>query len=312
VVFPTPDGLLYAVDAANFRVGRGEVVGVVGESGSGKSMTCRAILGLVPRPGAVVGGKLLFDGVDLVDLTEKERRKVRGRRIAMVFQDPRASLNPVFTVGHQITDVLTRRAGLSRQKAQRRALELLEQVGIPAPKKRLKAYSHELSGGMRQRVMIAVALAADPVLLIADEPTTALDVTIQDQILHLLLDIRREKNMSVLLVSHDMGVIAQTSDRVVVMYAGNVVESGSAHAILTDAHHPYTQALLRAIPRIDPTTGSELRAIPGQAPSSSTPNGGCPFIPRCDFAESKCSQVSMTLLEEPGGRLNACPFIPAR
>lgn len=311
-MFPTADGLLYAVQSANFRVGQGEVVGVVGESGSGKSMTCRAILGLVPQPGAVVGGKLLFEGVDLVQLTDKERRKVRGRRIAMVFQDPRASLNPVFTVGHQINDVLTRRAGMSRKESRRRALQLLELVGIPAPSKRLKAYSHELSGGMRQRVMIAVALAADPVLLIADEPTTALDVTIQDQILHLLLDIRREKNMSILLVSHDMGVIAQTSDRVVVMYAGNVVESGSAQSILADAHHPYTQALLRAIPRIEQTTGSELRAIPGQAPSGATQNGGCPFIPRCEFAESRCSKVSMTLLEEPEGRLNACPFVPMR
>jgi oligopeptide/dipeptide ABC transporter ATP-binding protein len=239
-------------------------------------------------------------------------RAVRGREVAMVFQDPRSALNPVFTVGHQIVEVLTQRCDYRRAAARTRAVELLDRVGIPAPAKRMDSYSHELSGGMRQRVMIALALAGEPRLLIADEPTTALDVTIQDQILHLLLDLRNETGMSVILVSHDLGVIAQTCDHVAVMYAGRLVEKAPVEAIFRAPAHPYTRALLDAIPRLHGTSaGAELRPIPGQPPDLSALPRGCVFAPRCPRVRPGCEDVTMELLQISPGRESACPFVLA-
>ncbi len=307
VGFPTHDGIVLPVNRMNFSVDQGEILGIVGESGSGKSMTCRAIMGLVPPPGAVLGGRVMLGDRNLLTLSARERRRVRGREIAMVFQDPLSSLNPVLTVGDQIEEVLVNRIKMERRAGRARAIELLDQVGIPSPERRLRAYSHELSGGMRQRIMIAIALAAEPSLLIADEPTTALDVTIQDQILHLLLDIRREIGMSIILVSHDMGVIAQTCDRVLVMYAGYAVEWADVGTIFQSPHHPYTRALLEAIPRLKAEGDEMLRAIPGHPPSLEELGGGCPFRPRCEGAIAVCNTVPMDLVETGADHLSACP-----
>jgi oligopeptide/dipeptide ABC transporter ATP-binding protein len=309
VGFPTPTGLLLAVNGVSFTVGKGEVVGIVGESGSGKSMTCRAIMDLVPRPGAILAGEIVLNGRDVLALPSRERHRLRGREVAMVFQDPLSSLNPVFTVGHQIEEVLVRRLRMSRRRARARAVELLDRVGIPSPATRLRAYSYELSGGMRQRIMIAVALAAEPGLLIADEPTTALDVTIQDQILHLLLDIRREMGMSIVLVSHDMGVIAQTCDFVGVMYAGYLVEDGPVGEIFERPRHPYTRALLEAIPRLEVRrSATKLLTIPGQPPNLAELPAGCPFAPRCPLVRPACAGVAMELVEVAQRHRSACPF----
>jgi oligopeptide/dipeptide ABC transporter ATP-binding protein len=310
VGFPTLSGVAVVVRDLRLSIGAGEIVGLVGESGSGKSMTCRAVLGLVPEPGAVLGGEILLEGRDLVQTTERELRRIRGNEIAMVFQDPLSSLNPVFTVGHQIVEVLTEHLGLPRRVAHKRAVELLARVGIPAPERRMKAYPHEFSGGMRQRVMIAIALSGQPRVLLADEPTTALDVTIQDQILFLLRRIRDETGMSIVLVSHDMGVIAETCDRVGVMYAGHIVEVAPVADLFARPQHPYTRALLEAIPRINAgIVRGELRAIAGQPPDLRDLGGGCPFVPRCVHARESCSEVSMEL--EPVGpdHLTACPFV---
>jgi oligopeptide/dipeptide ABC transporter ATP-binding protein len=309
VGFPTVSGVAVVVRGVSLTVGRGEIVGLVGESGSGKSVTCRAILGLVPEPGAVLRGEILLDGKDLARSSERELRRSRGMDVAMVFQDPMSSLNPVFTVGHQIAEVLTTRRGLSRTDARARAVELLDRVGIPSPERRTKAYPHELSGGMRQRVMIALALAGAPRLLLADEPTTALDVTIQDQILFLLADIRRETGMSMILVSHDMGVIAQTCDTVAVMYAGCLVEVAPALELFARPQHPYTRALLEAIPRLDMDVArGALRPIAGQPPDMRELSGGCPFAPRCAYARAACADVTMELLPVGPDHRSACPF----
>jgi oligopeptide/dipeptide ABC transporter ATP-binding protein len=310
VGFPTLSGVARVVDDVSLEVGAGEIVGLVGESGSGKSITCRAVLGLVPEPGAVLGGEALLEGRDLLRLRDKDLRRVRGREVAMVFQDPMSSLNPVFTVGHQMTEALTRQRGLSRREARERAIGLLDQVGIPSAAKRLKAYPQELSGGMRQRVMIALAISGQPRLLLADEPTTALDVTIQDQILVLLRQIRDDTGMSIVLVSHDMGLIAQTCDRVAVMYAGRILEVGPAAGLFAQPEHPYTQALLSAIPRIEGgVTRGELRAIPGQPPDVRELPDGCPFAPRCPHARDGCRLVSMELELVGPGHVTACPFV---
>jgi oligopeptide/dipeptide ABC transporter ATP-binding protein len=310
VAFPTRRGLLYAVDGVSFSIGPGEVLGIVGESGSGKSVTCRAILGLVPAPGAILGGQVRLAGRDLVGMRPRHLRALRGRDVAMVFQDPRSALNPVFTIGHQIVEVLTQRRDYRRPDARTRAIELLDRVGIPAPAKRMDAYSHELSGGMRQRVMIALALAGEPRLLIADEPTTALDVTIQDQILHLLLELRSETGMSVILVSHDLGVIAQTCDHVAVMYAGRLVEKSPVDTIFRAPAHPYTRALLDAIPRLHGAgAGDELRPIPGQPPDLAALPPGCVFAPRCPLVRPGCEQVTMELVPISPGHESACPFV---
>ena len=306
--FPSESGLALAANGVNLTVRKGEVLGLVGESGSGKSVTCRAILGMVPHPGAILEGRIEYDGRNLLDLSPSEMREVRARETAMIFQDPASSLNPVFTIGYQISEVLRHNMGFDRSAAAARSLELLDRVGIPAPEQRMKAYPHEMSGGMRQRVMIAMALAGEPRLLLADEPTTALDVTIQDQVLRLLNDVRRERNMSMILVSHDMGVIGQMADRVAVMYAGRIVEVGPVEQIFGNADHPYTRALIEAVPQLMPDEEVQLRTIPGQPPDLLALEPGCPFAPRCELAREACGEVSMDLTEVRAHQLSACPF----
>jgi oligopeptide/dipeptide ABC transporter ATP-binding protein len=313
VGFPTADGYALAADRVTFSVARGETLGVVGESGCGKSVTLRALLGVVPRPGVVLGGRVLWRGdQDLLALGRRGWSDVRGKQIAMIFQDPQESLNPVYTVGDQIGEVLIKRVGLSRRDARRRAVELLERVGIPAAARRVREYPHHLSGGMRQRVMIAIAISCNPALLLADEPTTALDVTIQDQILSLLADIQDEYGMAVVMVSHDLGVIAQSCDRVAVMYAGRVVESGDVDQVLLSARHPYTDGLLAAVPRMpgEERHGS-LTPIQGQPPIITELPPGCSFAPRCRFSRDECRTVSMLLDQRADNHLSACPYVDA-
>ena len=307
--FPTSHGIAFAAQKIDLDLAQGEILGLVGESGSGKSVTCKAIVGMVPHPGAVLGGTVEYDGRDLLALSAREMRDVRAHEIAMIFQDPSSSLNPVFSIGQQIGDVLRVNEGLNRAAALRRGIELLDSVGIPAPKKRIKAYPHELSGGMRQRVMIAMALAGGPRLLLADEPTTALDVTIQDQVLRLLGEVQHRTNMAMILVSHDMGVIGQMADRVAVMYAGYVVEVAAVGDILRSPGHPYTRALIDAMPELVPAGSQRLRTIPGYPPDLSALVPGCPFAPRCPLARAACSNVSMDLIEIRPGRKSACPFV---
>ena len=306
--FPSLAGIALAANDACLTVGHGEVLGLVGESGSGKSVTCRAIVGMVPHPGAVLGGRIDYDGRNVLELDKAEMRELRAREIAMIFQDPASALNPVFRIGHQISEVLRLNAGLSRTAARARSIELLERVGLPAPERRMAAYPHELSGGMRQRVMIAMALAGEPRLLLADEPTTALDVTIQDQVLRLLADLRRERNMSMILVSHDMGVIGTVADRVAVMYAGRIVEVAPVDVLFKRPDHPYTRALIDAMPQLLPEERSNLRTIPGQPPDLLKLGSGCPFAPRCSLARDECSEVSMELTAVSPAQFSACPF----
>ena len=306
--FPSLAGIALAANDACLTVGHGEVLGLVGESGSGKSVTCRAIVGMVPHPGAVLGGRIDYDGRNVLELDKAEMRELRAREIAMIFQDPASALNPVFRIGHQISEVLRLNAGLSRTAARARSIELLERVGLPAPERRMAAYPHELSGGMRQRVMIAMALAGEPRLLLADEPTTALDVTIQDQVLRLLADLRRERNMSMILVSHDMGVIGTVADRVAVMYAGRIVEVAPVDVLFKRPDHPYTRALIDAMPQLLPEDRAGLRTIPGQPPDLLKLGSGCPFAPRCSLARDECSEVSMELTAVSPAQFSACPF----
>ena len=308
VGFPSLEGIVLAANDVHLAVGEGEVLGLVGESGSGKSVTCRAIVGMVPHPGAVLGGRIEYDGRNVLEFGRSEMRDLRARGIAMIFQDPASALNPVFTVGHQIAEVVRLNAGLGRAAARRRSIELLERVGIPAPDRRMAAYPHEMSGGMRQRVMIAMALAGEPRLLLADEPTTALDVTIQDQVLRLLEDLRRERNMSMILVSHDMGVIGTAADRVAVMYAGRIVEVAPVDVLFRRPDHPYTQALIDAMPQLVPEERSALRTIPGQPPDLLELGSGCPFAPRCPLARDECADVSMELTPVSPAQFSACPF----
>ena len=286
--FHTEEGVARAVDGVSFRVERGEVLGVVGESGCGKSVTSLSIMGLVDDPGRIEeGSSIRFDGRELTGLSEKELRGVRGNDIAMIFQEPMTSLNPVFPVGMQIAESLRLHRGMGKKEARARAVEMLQLVGIPVPDRRVDEYPHQLSGGMRQRVMIAMALANEPDLLIADEPTTALDVTIQAQILELLLELRREMGMGVMLITHDLGVVAEVCDRVVVMYAGQVVEEGPVEEIFRQPAHPYTQGLLAAVPRAD-KRGGELAVIPGTVPPPTHWPPGCRFRDRCPYAWDLC------------------------
>ena len=288
--FHTDAGIARAVDGVTFQVQRGQVVGVVGESGSGKSVTALSVMGLVPEPGRIeAGSRVTLDGRDLVGLRPQELRRLRGREMAMIFQEPMTSLNPVYPVGEQIAESLRVHQGLKKGPAADRAVELLRRVEIPDPAQRAREYPHQLSGGMRQRVMIAMALANDPALLIADEPTTALDVTIQAQILDLLLDLRRELGMGVLLITHDLGVVAETCDRVVVMYAGEVVEEGPVAEVFERPAHPYTQGLLAAVPRPD-HRGRQLAVIPGGVPAPTAWPEGCRFRPRCPYAWEPCER----------------------
>lgn len=285
--FNTSRGLARVVDGVSLRISRGRTLAVVGESGSGKTMLARSIMGLVPEPpGIRAGGSVWFKGRDLRQLAEGEMQKLRGNRIAMIFQDPMSSLNPVLPIGEQIAEVLVEHRGMSWQQAEARALELLVDVGLPSPEQRLKAYPHQLSGGLRQRVMIAIGMSCRPDLLIADEPTTALDVSIQAQILRLMKRYQRENNMAMLFVSHDLGTVAGIADDIMVMYAGRVVEYGSAQQVLHKPRMPYTRALLRAIPRLD--RKSRLEAIEGRPPDLAQLPQGCAFAPRCEIATEHC------------------------
>ena len=307
--FKTDDGWVHAVDGVDLSVDSGETVCLVGESGSGKSVTAMSVLKLVPMPpGRIVAGQVLWDGRDLVPLPAAEMQRLRGREIGVVFQEPMTALNPVYTVGEQICEGLRLHEGLSRAAALERAAELLALVHIPMPSRRVHDYPHQFSGGMRQRVMIAMALACKPRLLIADEPTTALDVTIQAQILDLLTELKERLGMAVLLITHAMGVVAEVAQRVVVMYAGQVIEEGSVEEVFERPWHPYTQGLIRSIPRIDAdaSRGARLVSIPGTVPSLVEPPPGCRFAPRCAYARDACTQATPALREVGAGHRVAC------
>jgi oligopeptide transport system ATP-binding protein len=298
--FKTKEGYVKAVNGISFQINQGEAVGIVGESGSGKSVTSLSILRLLPVPPAeIADGSVVFEDKDLVDLNESEMRHVRGGQIAMIFQDPISSLNPVLTVEEQVLEPLQLHLGLRGQEARNRVRELLEAVGIPDAQRRMRDYPHQFSGGMRQRVMIAIAIAANPKLLIADEPTTALDVTVQAQILELIARLRRDLNTAVILITHDLGVVAGVTDRILVMYAGHIAERAPTEDLFADPRHPYTLGLLGAVPRLDAVRGSELVTIPGSPPDLLRPPQGCPFQPRCPFVIDKCKTYPAELQISP-------------
>jgi oligopeptide/dipeptide ABC transporter ATP-binding protein len=290
VAFATDEGVVRAVDGVSFDIEPGQVVAIVGESGCGKSVTAQTLIGLTRSPNATISGTATFEGRDLVTMPDDQLRELRGERIAMVFQDPMTSLNPVYRVGDQIAEAIRAHRDVSKKDALARAVELLHSVGIPNPERRVRDYPHEFSGGMRQRVMIAMALALEPELLIADEPTTALDVTIQAQILSLLRTLNREKNVSVLLITHDLGVVADLADKVVVMYAGQVVEEAPLEDLFYRPQHPYTWGLLGSIARLDEPRPDRLPQIPGHPPSLLDPPVGCRFAARCAYAFDDCSR----------------------
>lgn len=294
--FHTREGEGRAVDGVSFHLDRGETLGLVGESGCGKSVTALSILGLVAPPGRIGGGQILLSGRDLLTLPEKDMRQVRGDEVAMVFQEPMSSLNPVLTCGRQIEEAVRLHQGGSRQEAKARAIEMMHLVGIPAPEQRVDDYPHQLSGGMRQRVMIAIALSCSPDVLIADEPTTALDVTIQAQILELLEKLQAEFHMAILLITHDLGVVAEVADRVAVMYAGQIVETATTKDLFASPRHPYTRGLLRSIPHLDGRQ-ERLEVIPGRVPEATSLPFGCRFHPRCSLAESACEATDQSLEE---------------
>jgi peptide/nickel transport system ATP-binding protein len=307
--FKTDDGMVRAVDGVDLQIGRGETVGVVGESGCGKTVTAMTVLKLIAMPpGKIVEGRILWKGRDLVPLGASEMQQIRSREIAIVFQEPMTSLNPVYTVGEQIAEVLRRHQDLNRRDAMDRAIEMLRLVHVPAPERRVRDYPHQLSGGMRQRVMIAMALACSPELLIADEPTTALDVTIQAQILDLLAEMKAEFGMAIMLITHAMGVVAETAQRVAVMYAGRVVEEAPVEELFANPLHPYTQGLIRSIPRLDKTSGKRrrLEAISGTVPSLLNPPPGCRFAPRCSFSSVACTAAIPPLRTIEGDHKVAC------
>jgi oligopeptide transport system ATP-binding protein len=305
--FVTDDGVVRAVDGVSFSLAKGEVLGIVGESGCGKSVTNLSILGLLPKPqGKIVGGSVRFQGRELVGLPDGEMRKVRGNRIAMIFQDPMTSLNPYLTIEEQLAEVGQLHLRLDRPAAVGRAVELLDRVGIPAAAKRIRSYPHEFSGGMRQRVMIAMALLCDPAILIADEPTTALDVTIQAQILDLLQELRRERGMAIVLITHDLGVVAGTCDRILVMYAGRVVEEAPTRDLFARPAHPYTLALLRSVPRVDGAAHGRLAHIEGRPPRLNREFTECTFAPRCAFVRDACRAGEPALVAFAPGRARRC------
>jgi oligopeptide transport system ATP-binding protein len=294
--FHIPEGTVYAVNGISFTINEGETVAVVGESGCGKSVSMLSILGLIPiPPGEIVSGRVLFRDNDLLKLSEAEFEQLRGEAIAMVFQDPMTSLNPVLTIGRQITETLRLHLGMSQEEAEKRAIELLERVGISEAASRLKNYPHQFSGGMRQRVMIAMALSCNPSLLIADEPTTALDVTIQAQIVELVLKLRQQLRMTIIWITHDLGVVAGMADRVLVMYAGFIVEEAAVDDLYENPHHPYTLALLGALPRVDRRRDHRLSSIPGAPPNLLVEPTSCPFAPRCTFVIDKCKEANPPL-----------------
>jgi oligopeptide/dipeptide ABC transporter ATP-binding protein len=298
-------GVVRPVDGVSLEIAPGEAVGLVGESGSGKSMTLKTILGLLPPDAKVTAGSVVFNGTDLTRLPRSRLNKVRGRRIAMIFQEPMSALNPVMRVGNQIAEGPRIHLGLSRAQSAARAVDLMRRVGIPEPERRFRAFPHEFSGGMRQRVMIAMALSCDPELILCDEPTTALDVTIQDQILRLLARLCRESGTSLMFVTHDLPVVAQVCHKVAVMYAGRIVETGTVPDVFSRPMHPYTLGLLRSAPDVDRPDRS-LEPIPGSPPSLASPPPGCRFHPRCKFAEEDCTTIEPPLRPLEGGRATAC------
>jgi len=305
--FFTSSGTVRAVDNITFDVDEGETVAVVGESGCGKSVSALSILRLVPwPPGKIVGGSINFRGHNLLEMSDDDIRRVRGREISMVFQEPMTSLNPVLSIGLQLTETMQHHLELSPAQALKRAAELLEMVGIAEPERRLAQFPHHLSGGMRQRVMIALALSCEPKLIIADEPTTALDVTIQAQILELMKDLTKRLGVALVVITHNLGVVARYADRVNVMYAGKIIEMGSAQQIYHQPHHPYTLGLLASVPRMDQPRGTRLIPIDGQPPDLTRLDGGCAFRPRCRFAVERCGQEFPPLENVDSGHVSAC------
>ena len=305
--FHTPEGTVYAVNGVSFHIKEGETLAVVGESGCGKSVTMLSLLQLISvPPGEIASGSALFGGRDLLKASESEMEDVRGQAIAMIFQDPMTSLNPVLTIGRQVTESLVTHLSLEKEAAEKRAIELLEQVGIPEAARRLHDYPHQFSGGMRQRVMIAMALACAPSLLIADEPTTALDVTIQAQIVELVASLRDQLHMAIIWITHDLGVVAGLADRVIVMYAGFIVEEASVDDLYDDPRHPYTMALLVALPRADRRRDRRLKSIPGAPPSLLVEPHGCPFAPRCEYVMERCKTENPPLRPVLGTHTAAC------
>jgi peptide/nickel transport system ATP-binding protein len=307
--FKTDDGMVRAVDGVDIAIDRGETVGVVGESGCGKTVTAMTVMKLIQMPpGKIVAGSVLWQGRDLVPLPPDEMRRIRSKEIAIIFQEPMTSLNPVYTVGQQIAETVRQHENMNRREAMDRAVEMLRLVNIPTPERRVHSYPHQFSGGMRQRVMIAMALSCNPKLLIADEPTTALDVTIQAQILDLLGEMKARLGMAIMLITHAMGVVAETAQRVVVMYAGRVVEEATVERLFANPLHPYTQGLIRSIPRIDKDAGkrTRLEAIAGVVPSLIEPPPGCRFAPRCRFAKPECTDAVPELRIVEAGHKVAC------
>ena len=308
VEFHTRDGLARVINGASFHLEPGETLALLGESGSGKSVTAQAIMGILDMPPARIrSGAIVYRGQDILRLPEEQRRDLRGRDIAMIFQDALSALNPVFPVGWQIAETLRIRSAVSRAEAERQAIALMERVKIPAARARIRDYPHQFSGGMRQRVMIAMALALGPKVLIADEPTTALDVTVQAQIMDLLDELRRETGMAVMLITHDLGVVAGVADRIAVMYAGRIVEHADVHTLYATPGHPYTKALLQSIPRLD-QEGETLVSIKGLPPNLTRIPSGCPFHPRCPRAEALCSVDVPPTVDLGGGHTSACHF----
>lgn len=305
VSFDTADGLLPAVRGVSFSIDEGESLGIVGESGSGKSQTVLAVMGLLADNG-IASGTAVMAGQDLLQLKSVDMNKIRGEKISMIFQDPMTSLNPYLTIGRQMTEVLTLHKGMSRREAQLEAVRMLDAVHIPDASNRLDRYPHEFSGGMRQRVMIAMSLLCRPQILIADEPTTALDVTVQAQILRLLDELRQEFRMAVILITHDLGVVAEVCDRVIVMYGGRVMESGSLHDIFKGSRHPYTRGLLESVPRLDQERGGRLKGIPGSPPSLRKPPPGCPFAARCSYRLEGCTAAPPPLEAREPRHFVAC------
>ena len=309
VAFPVRRGLVFAANRVELSLAPGKTLGLVGESGCGKSVTLRSTISMVPKPGEILDGEVLWDGRNIVGRGRREMRAIRGREITMIFQDPTASLNPVRSLGDHLAEVYIKRLGYSKKEAADRTLELLKSVGIASPAQRVRDYPHQLSGGMRQRAMIAMAVAPGPRLLLADEPTTAVDVTIQEQILSLLMELQQQSGMAMILVSHDLGVISQTCDDIAVMYAGYVVERGSRDEIIDSPRHPYTQALLAAELVFEPTQRrSRLHTIGGQPPDLANLPAGCPFQERCPHVRPECVEVSMILDRPAPYHGSACPF----
>ncbi|MFF2598223.1 ABC transporter ATP-binding protein [Streptomyces californicus] len=308
VEFHTREGVAKAVNGVNYSVAEGETLAVLGESGSGKSVTAQAIMGILDMPpGKIAGGEILFKDQDLLKLKPEERRRIRGQEMAMIFQDALSSLNPVLTVGQQLGEMFVVHRGMSRKDAKDKSVELMDRVRIPAAKERVNQYPHQFSGGMRQRIMIAMAMALEPSLIIADEPTTALDVTVQAQVMDLLAELQREYNMGLILITHDLGVVADVADKIAVMYAGRIVETAPVHEIYKAPAHPYTKGLLRSIPRLD-QKGRELYAIKGLPPNLTRIPPGCAFNPRCPIARDVCRTDVPPLYEVDAGRRSACHF----